>query len=127
MWSSFLSTDPVHVFVKVRLAALAMICECVKTTDAPPPTQLRLLLNFVEVNGNSQSAGFRYPVLTSFKKVRVSLLSVPVSWAVLNYNVRCWAECGTVCMHCARNSRRKVDQTLGGSWMSTRLGKTCSK
>ena len=55
---------------KIRLSALSLVCESVKTTDAPPISHLDLLLDFIAVNGNSQSPSFREPVLTSFKKVR---------------------------------------------------------
>ena len=43
-----------------------------KTTDAPPPSHLKLLLDFIELNGNSQSPCFREPALSSFKKVGVA-------------------------------------------------------
>ena len=56
-----------------------MICECLKTTEAPPLSQLPLLLHFVEVNGNSQSTGFRPPILTCYKKVRpLSCHTLPI-------------------------------------------------
>lgn len=56
-------------WVQICLSALSLVCESIKTTDAPPPSHLQLLLDFVGVNGNTPSPGFRDPALTALKKV----------------------------------------------------------
>ena len=63
---------------QVRLSALGLICESHRTTEPPELAQLPLLVEFVELNANSQSPGFRHPVLTAFKKVYIMCVTLYV-------------------------------------------------
>ena len=58
--------------------ALGLLCESKKTTIAPTPEELQMILSFMEYNMNSQSPLFRQQVLTLFKKVMPLLIVIIV-------------------------------------------------
>lgn len=74
----------------MRLSALGLICESHRTTEPPELTHLSLLMEFVELNANSQSPGFRYPVLTAFKKVCLSVNIIVINITIMYLKLRKW-------------------------------------
>ena len=52
---------------------LGLICESRRTTELPHPAALRLVLQFIHLNGSTQSTGFRYDIVTCIRKVCGSL------------------------------------------------------
>lgn len=50
---------------------LGLICESRRTTELPHPAALSLVLQFLHLNGSTQSTGFRYDIVTCIRKVHV--------------------------------------------------------
>ncbi|CAI8056140.1 Thyroid adenoma-associated protein homolog [Geodia barretti] len=62
-----------HKDEQIQLSALGLLCESVRTTEPPPPSSLPLLLTFLYLNGATQSPNFRYPIITTVKKLLVRI------------------------------------------------------
>ena len=50
-------------------SACALLCESKNTTEPPRSAHLDLVLECVELHINTQSAGFRYDLLSALKRV----------------------------------------------------------
>eukprot|EP00731_Ephydatia_muelleri_P031202 Em0022g716a len=68
-FSAVLLTAMHHGDEQVQLSMLGLICESRRTTELPHPSALSLVLQFLHLNGSTQSTGFRYDIVTCIRKL----------------------------------------------------------